>query len=173
VRIIPDSWGSARVREANDCHTPAGSDKGGEFCDGDGVPSKPSLKLSSAAKTTPRAFIEEVFEKVGQDHPMLGRNETILGGAVIAELQDRGDSVYLTGLRSVEQGKGHGSAAMKTITELADKRGVTLTLVAKPLDVRAPLKKTSKAKLVAFYKRYGFVPDRNYGGGSMIRKPQS
>jgi hypothetical protein len=30
--IIPDSWGSTPIREANDCHEPAGSPKGGQFC---------------------------------------------------------------------------------------------------------------------------------------------
>jgi GNAT superfamily N-acetyltransferase len=31
MRLIPDSWGST-LREANDCHEPAGSSKGGQFC---------------------------------------------------------------------------------------------------------------------------------------------
>lgn len=37
----PDSAGT-RLREANDCHNPAGSSEGGRFCDEDGVPSRGS-----------------------------------------------------------------------------------------------------------------------------------
>jgi hypothetical protein len=55
--IVPSSWGSGRarrLREFNDCHTPAGSDKGGEFCDGDGVPSR-GAKGTSDFDATKRA----------------------------------------------------------------------------------------------------------------------
>jgi hypothetical protein len=46
VRLIPDSWGSTALREANDCHEPAGSPNGGQFCSkgGGGVTQSPAFK---------------------------------------------------------------------------------------------------------------------------------
>lgn len=38
MRLVPDS---ESLREANSCHTPAGTPQGGQFCSGDGVPAEP------------------------------------------------------------------------------------------------------------------------------------
>lgn len=123
----------------------------------------------------PTAYVESLF-KIGMVSPIDPR-EVVFGvgdGFAIIEPKPYDDHVYLTAFRVTAQGKGIGGAVMKTLTDLADEHGVTLRLVARPLDVHAPLKKTPKARLIAFYKRHGFKPDPVYtaSSGHMVRTPQ-
>ena len=188
MRIIPDA-ASARLLEDNDCHNPAGSpaSSGGEFCSkrltlkqrkaqrakgisqmkvaaGGVTAEKEQKRLRTLAKgretqrvtrlrnetTEEKGDMQgfyDALDKVAQRHPLLDR-EVILGGNVIADLQN---------------------------VELADTHGVTLRLTASPLRItRGPVSKTSKPKLIAFYKRFGFTPDPIYtrSSGAMIRKPK-
>lgn len=70
------------------------------------------------------------------------------------------------------QGTGQASVVLRIITEMADKHEVAITLGAKPFgNVPNAL---SKSKLMAWYKRYGWVnrPEYAKGSGAMIRAPR-
>lgn len=69
------------------------------------------------------------------------------------------------------RGKGHASAAIKHVTDYADKKNKSVKLMASPLD-----KKTKTHKLVSLYKKHGFelTGDKgNYAGDPIMhRKPK-
>jgi hypothetical protein len=91
-------------------------------------------------------------------------------GAATAELyKDPGDpnTVHLEKLTSDRPGSGAGTAALKQITDLADKHGARMTLDAVPQGAN----KVSAARLKAYYERHGFKPDGNTEN-SMTREPQ-
>ena len=71
---------------------------------------------------------------------------------------NRGDYV-LSNIRAVETGKGSGSAALKKITDIADKHGVTISGDAVPLrqSMGEFSSKSSPAQLHRFYERHGFT----------------
>jgi 8-oxo-dGTP pyrophosphatase MutT (NUDIX family) len=74
-----------------------------------------------------------------------------------------------------ERGKGHAGAVMRELTKAADSHGVHLTLTPEPL---AGDRKTSKAKLTAWYKSHGFVENKGKNkdyeiSESMHRPPRS
>ncbi len=57
-------------------------------------------------------------------------------------------------LRADEPGKGQGSAALKQVTDLADKHGITLQLDAVPVGKTGP----NAEALMKFYAKHGFKP---------------
>ena len=63
------------------------------------------------------------------------------------------NSLNLKYLVSFEKNKGFGTEIMKTITEIADRKGIKLTLYPKPIG-KDGLKKKA---LVDFYRKFGFV----------------
>jgi hypothetical protein len=76
-------------------------------------------------------------------------------------------------IRSTDRGKGHAGAALKGLTSLADKHGVTLHLTPEPL---AGDRTTKKARLTQWYKSHGFVPNsgrnKDYAiSDTMLRPP--
>lgn len=69
------------------------------------------------------------------------------------------------------RGQGSARAALTQLLAEADKRGMQVVLTAEPMD-----KKTSKAKLEAFYKSLGFVPNKGRSKdfttmAGMVREP--
>jgi hypothetical protein len=77
-------------------------------------------------------------------------------------------TVHVEDLRALTTGQGHGAAALKKITGLADRHGVRLTLDAHPLDKGG----ISKEKLVQFYQNHGFQPAANeWRPNLMVREP--
>jgi len=82
------------------------------------------------------------------------------------------DSVYLASIMVMnkEMGTGAGSKAMKKLIDMADKRDVTLKLVARPL--KSPSgKKIPANKLISWYKKLGFESDDNVRD-DMTRTPK-
>lgn len=83
-----------------------------------------------------------------------------------------GPAVALVSMRSSEQRVGHAGRFMKALTELADKRGVALTLTAKGFGDR----KIPARSLVAFYKKHGFQMHKgdraSSQGNTMVRYPK-
>ncbi len=85
-----------------------------------------------------------------------------LGTNGLAELQ-------LIRTPAEHRGQGHARTAMQELVETADQDGLTLALTPDPMDSA-----TSKRKLEAFYREFGFVPNAGRNKdfatrGSMIR----
>ncbi len=136
-----------------------------------------SLKLNKAAPKTQEAvhsFYTD-FKKAGFVNPLNDR-EMIIGMAGVELHKDIDGTVHINFIRSLEQGKGHASEALKTVCDLADKNGVTLTLEASPMPSHVKDKKAalSKQQLMDWYGRYGFEPAHKRGEkNAMIRPPQA
>jgi hypothetical protein len=88
-----------------------------------------------------------------------------------------GDTARVSLIRTPEsqRGKGLAGAAMRDLTKAADEHGVRLTLTPEPL---AGDRKTSKAKLAAWYKTHGFVENKGRNkdyeiSDTMHRAPRS
>lgn len=93
-------------------------------------------------------------------------------------LQDRGDDIYLSSIiiGKDKQKKGLGSKAMKKLTQYADEHGKRIILTPAIQDRTHGT--TSRARLVRFYKQFGFVEskgkniDYEIGAGKMYRDPK-
>lgn len=90
-------------------------------------------------------------------------------GLVHLELSYFDGHVHITLLAVLEglTGKGYGGVIMKFMTKEADKQDITLGLSAVPIEIAG--KKIPKAKVVKFYKKYGFKKE---SGDQMKRLPQ-
>lgn len=71
-------------------------------------------------------------------------------------------AIRLTDLMSLEKSKGHGTKALKAITEVADRFGYTIKLDAKPFGTDKLA--LSRQQLADFYKKHGFVIDHSQYG---------
>lgn len=78
-----------------------------------------------------------------------------LGNASLEAVKEPYDAnaVHIEHLRSDVQGSGHGAAALKKMTDMADRHGVALTLDPIALDKTGGI---PQAKLEEFYKKHGF-----------------
>lgn len=76
------------------------------------------------------------------------------------------DAVWIEHIESRDKRKGKGGAALKWLTNLADKWGVTLLLAADPQGPDG----LSLRPLKAWYRRHGFKPVRKVGRGRMMRR---
>lgn len=94
------------------------------------------------------------------------------GGVQVELARDPFDSaaVHLHEIRAAEPGQGHGTAAMERLTQLADERGVRVTLDAQPLKENG----ITGEKLVQWYQRFGFRPIGRSGDRTVMeRTPES
>jgi len=83
------------------------------------------------------------------------------------ELRPFAGAIHLSFMLTMEQGQGNAHKAMKFMTDLADKHGVPMDLLAK---ATGNLKgKMTTAQLKRFYARYGFQIER---GNNMYRPPR-
>lgn len=91
--------------------------------------------------------------------------ERIIGGAGV-EMYPFDGMMHLSFIRTLDPEKGHGSAALKAITDLADKHDVAISL-----NVQRPkgMKGLTNAQLWDWYRRNGFVKT---SGDEMVREPQ-
>ena len=115
-----------------------------------------------ANKVNPEGFTEEI-ERTFPSNPydMGGQNTRVIDGVIIKLTPDtfnRGD-FNLDSIMALEQGKGRGSAALKKITDIADKHGITIRLQATPLRSRGGVKSTA-SQLHKFYEKAGFTMTR-------------
>lgn len=93
-------------------------------------------------------------------------------------LQDRGDDIYLSSIivGRDKQKRGLGSKAMEKLTQYADEHGKRVILTPAIQDRIHGT--TSRARLVRFYKQFGFVEskgkniDYEIGAGKMYRDPK-
>jgi hypothetical protein len=114
------------------------------------------------------------FYATGHQNPIgrgvvFGLKDKGKSAMVKVELTPKVNDVHLTEIITLEDmGKrGFGDYVMKSLTDLADKMDIPLTLFAVPLQHQGV--KIPKAKLVAFYKRHGF---KTKSGDFMERKPK-
>jgi ribosomal protein S18 acetylase RimI-like enzyme len=103
-------------------------------------------------------------------YPMLLHKS--VGGATLSFDTEPDGTVYLYSLRVPSRTRGQGLArkAMRQFLAAVDRRGLTVKLVASPLD-----KRTSLRRLVAFYQGLGFVvgkPANLLGHPWMYRAPR-
>lgn len=101
------------------------------------------------------------------------QNIQIDGADVEVISKDGSATINMVRTPEDQRGKGLARAALSQVVQAADAQGLTLSLTPEPMD-----KKTSKAKLEAFYKSVGFVSnigrkrDFRYSG-TMIRRPKA
>lgn len=84
--------------------------------------------------------------------------------------------VQLSGIRTLERGKGHGSEAMRWICNLADKYGVTMKLWIQPFGAKPKKgepKKLNMPQLKEWYKRFGFQKTGKNEYSEYIRYPKN
>lgn len=80
------------------------------------------------------------------------------------------------GVYGPHQGRHYGSRALRMLTTLCDANGVTITLIARPLDARlldCPATRSTD-ELVSWYQRHGFVETTTPGDDTrmMVREPR-
>jgi hypothetical protein len=113
------------------------------------------------------------FNKANPDEAGVGQLGQRMNGNSTAELYaDPGDpnTVHLEKLQADTVKQGAGSAALKQITDLADRHGTNVTLSAVPQKV-AGQPTMSQADLIKYYQKAGFKLDGN-GAATMTRTPE-
>ena len=123
------------------------------------------------------AFIRDVFDA---SHPLpfqnASRTQRMLADieAVVEVFPEHG-GIKIETIRALSRRKGEGTKAMRFLTDLADKHGVSLYLYAKPFGDEA----MDLDDLVRFYRRFGFRQDEEadeeedeYEGVEMHRWPR-
>ena len=81
--------------------------------------------------------------------------------SVIIEYDDEEDEGQFIDIKSIiakSQGRGDGTRALRTLTQLADEHGAVLTLYARAMDQ----KPHSTQRCIAWYKRHGFKFEGEY-----------
>jgi hypothetical protein len=76
------------------------------------------------------------------------------------------NTAHLEMIKADETGQGMGTAALKQVTDLADKHGVSLEMNAVP-QAGGP----DTAKLMSIYEKAGFKPNPEKGEAAMVRAP--
>ena len=101
------------------------------------------------------------YASMGKDGP----NATF----TVAENDGR---LRLKGIQTLKPGTGAGNSALRSITDIADKHGVTMELTASPYGDEAT--RLGKDNLVKWYGQHGFVPEPGTDPalGYMVREPQ-
>lgn len=139
---------------------------------------RPVLRTGDNAKPEPsniREFMAE-FRKISYENPinprerLIGRGQTDRDWALLDITPwMANETVHLSSIQSLDQGKrtGAGSYALKRITDLADKHGVTISLHADKFG-NVP-GSPSTTQLRKWYERNGFV--RANGSEQMVREP--
>ena len=130
-----------------------------------------------ALRPAVEAFIRDVFDA---SHPLPFQNayrtQRVLANieAVVEVLPEHG-GIKIETLRALSRRKGEGTKAMRFLTDLADKHGVSLYLYAKPFGDEA----MDLDDLVRFYRRFGFrqaeeadEEEDEYEGVEMHRWPR-
>ena len=116
-----------------------------------------------------QALIDDLKE-IGQINP-IDPDEMIIDNVKVGPIKVWNGKVNLTGLTSLDPRSGAGSKALKRITDLADKHGVTLEDAAVPFR-GADGEMIPKDKLRTFYIRHGYQFSDPNDPDRMIRFPQ-
>ena len=114
------------------------------------------------------------FYATGTQNPIghgvvFGLSDKGVSAMVKIELEAKAYDVHLKEIITLEDlgKKGFGNYIMKSLTSMADKMNIPITLFAVPLQHQGA--KIPKTKLVSFYKRHGFKYKR---GDFMERIPK-
>lgn len=130
--------------------------------------------LAESDLATNKAFVNKIY-KMAQPNPLDHRefyfglkdkDDTFIVKFQLAAMRDEVHISHII-VAEAKTGKGAGTHVLKIITDEADKMGITLSLIAKPIKHAGSL--VPKAKLVSIYKKYGFKVER---GSSMYRDPK-
>lgn len=113
---------------------------------GSGISSATTMVSRSSLRDKYNGPFKQTIEKLKAKHPEV---EIWLYGS-----EEAGGLMTLDSIKAKQQGSGLGSNAMKDICALADKEQRILALT--PSDVWG----ANQKRLVAFYKRYGFVENK-------------
>lgn len=86
----------------------------------------------------------------------------------VYRLTDEKLEVYSVRVPRAHRKRGHATALMEELLQMADARGLPVALSASPLD-----RATRTDRLVAFYRKFGFEPDGTFanpaGDPNMVR----
>jgi hypothetical protein len=119
------------------------------------VPSDPA-NLAKALKD---------IQSLGYPNPLNSR-EIVIDNSVVIEISVFDKRLWFSSIHSIDKGQGNAGRVMQKIVDIADKYGVTIALTPKPFGTSTD--KLNKSQLVAFYKKYGFKPEKG-GFGDMER----
>ena len=119
------------------------------------------LKLGGTADKD-NAFMADMFAQTAAN-PFNPR-ESVWENRACFEIYPFDGMMHLSSIRSLDPGTGGGSGALKFLTDLADKHGITIQ--ADPVPYGS--KRLSAKKLEAWYKRHGF---KDIGTSALTRKP--
>jgi len=113
------------------------------------------------------AFMRD-YRSQTTSHPFSHR-ERLHNGEATSDVVPRGDHVRLSWIKSVKQGKGAGSRALRSLTDLADKHGVVIKgTVSRAVGMRKGIG-LSKGELHKWYSRHGFEREKD---DDIVRHPR-
>ena len=98
----------------------------------------------------------------------MNSQEIVIGDSVIVEIGIFDKRLWFSSIHSLDRGQGNAGRVMQKIVDIADKHGVTIALTPKPFGGKDGSPILTKSQLVAFYKKYGFKPEKG-GFGDMER----
>lgn len=132
----------------------------------------PLIRLSGFRKQygeAAEAFLRDLFD-ASYPNPLNPRERVLASIAVAVEVSPLRGGVHLDEVRALCPGKGEGTKAMRFLTDLADKHGVSLTLFPMPFGNE----KMYTDDLVRFYRKHGFQFESEQWDGDfdMIRFPR-
>lgn len=114
------------------------------------------------------------FQKVWLFMQELAALKLIYEKLVITREKTMKDTLHLNTIEvsAKYRGLGYGTLIMKAITELADEYQLNIILSPVPIDKEGNEEyKTAQNKLIAFYKKFGFIVKKGiYNDKQMIRK---
>jgi GNAT superfamily N-acetyltransferase len=98
----------------------------------------------------------------------MNSREIVINNSVLVEIGIFDKRLWFSSIHSLDRGQGNAGKVMQQIVDIADKHGVTIALTPKPFGGKNGSPILTKSQLVAFYKKYGFKPEKG-GFGDMER----
>jgi len=130
-----------------------------------------AVKLTKDEDNVTDKFMD-TLRKVTQDHPFDPGQRIAWDGKSTIDIKPMWGDIHVSAIQTLapEERSGSANGLMMTVTKIADETGAKVRLEAKPFGTTEG--KLTKRQLMAWYKRLGFVPDPDYGGGAnMIYTP--
>jgi len=112
------------------------------------------IKLGSRLTHPGVAGFMDELGKTSHQHPF-NHNEKLIGNASV-HVSPHGDGIHLHDIHSFEPKSGAGTAALKHLTSLADKHGVSISGVAKAYMDNRSGKIADSSQLKSWYGKHGF-----------------